>query len=605
MAFLGITLGPGKALSQLKVEVRYPTRNAVVTATGDSTFLFGSVSDPAAILTVAGRRVTVDRSGGWLAWIAIPPDSAFSVAISAQAGSRRARITHPLRRTVWTRRQAAWVDRRSMQPTGTAWFPARETVRLTVRAVPGARVQLRLTPDSAINLELDEVATPQTGTGQPSARYFALISGTLNPSDDQLLAEAAAIETVPMLELIKGADTVRTPWPLRINRIADPVWVRLDDDTASTGLTDQMINARASRTGDYIWRLASGTLLRADARIDGDLRVRLSESVAAWLPEAQVARVAAPALQGPIEIAKPVTEDYEGGYRIKLAMARPLPLHAHMDRNQLVVTIYDAVWSSTDSVSPQFTTGVDADGNSVLRFLPPWPIWGWRYRVIDSELVVEVRRPPLVDPARPLAGKLIVVDAGHPPGGSCGPTGYCEPEANLAVAELVRDQLVSAGAKVVMTRRGTEAIELEPRTVIADSLNADLLVSVHHNALPDGINPLVSVGTSTYYQHPPSAALARGIQSRLVRQLGLRNLGAIRGDLALVRSTWYPSVLTEGIFLIVPAQERLARSRAGKLAYATGIVEGITNFFTAAARPGSPTSLIPDITPIPEAHRFE
>ena len=44
---------------------------------------------------------------------------------------------------------------------------------------------------------------------------------------------------------------------------------------------------------------------------------------------------------------------------------------------------------------------------------------------------------------------------------------------------------------------------------IAVDAGGDLLVSVHNNAFPDGVDPRANHGTSVYYFHPPSAELAR------------------------------------------------------------------------------------------------
>ena len=66
--------------------------------------------------------------------------------------------------------------------------------------------------------------------------------------------------------------------------------------------------------------------------------------------------------------------------------------------------------------------------------------------------------------------------------------------------------------------------------------------------------------------------------------LGLRDLGVARGDLALTRPTWYPAILTEGLFLMVPGQEAALRSIPGQQRYAAGVVEGVTAFLRAAGR---------------------
>ena len=184
----------------------------------------------------------------------------------------------------------------------------------------------------------------------------------------------------------------------------------------------------------------------------------------------------------------------------------------------------------------------------------------------------------------PLRGRVIALDAGHPPLGATGPTGTYEADVVLAVARKARTLLQDEGARVVMVRLDDRPLGLVARVQRAEQAGAEVLVSIHANALPDGVNPFVNNGTSVYYFHPRSAPLAREVNRALVRQFGVRDLGMGRGDLALVRPTWMPAILTEGLFMMVPEQEAVLRSDAGQWRYARGIVRGIEAFFAARAR---------------------
>jgi N-acetylmuramoyl-L-alanine amidase len=213
-----------------------------------------------------------------------------------------------------------------------------------------------------------------------------------------------------------------------------------------------------------------------------------------------------------------------------------------------------------------------------LTFELARPVWGYRARWERSDLVLDIRRPPRLSADDPLRGRLIAVDAGHPPGGAMGPTGFREAEANLQVALEVQRLLQSAGARVLMTRTTDTPVDLWPRVAEAEQANADVLLSIHNNALPDGINPFTNNGTSVYYNHPRSIALARAVQARLLERFGLRDLGIGRGDLALVRGTWMPSVLTEALFMMLPDQEAALRSREGSHRYAQAVVDGLRDY---------------------------
>ena len=207
----------------------------------------------------------------------------------------------------------------------------------------------------------------------------------------------------------------------------------------------------------------------------------------------------------------------------------------------------------------------------------------------DGRFVLRVRRPPHIDPSRPLAGLTIAVDPGHPPIGATGPTGLYEPVPTLAVGEKLRDILQARGATVVMTRTTPAPVALGDRPIMARRANAQALVSIHLNALPDGIDPFTAHGTGTYFFHPQSEPLARALETNLVRRMGLRELGVNYDNLALARPTWMPAVLCEGAFLMMPDQEAALRTPEFQTAYARGIADGLEAYFRslAAAAPAS------------------
>jgi len=148
--------------------------------------------------------------------------------------------------------------------------------------------------------------------------------------------------------------------------------------------------------------------------------------------------------------------------------------------------------------------------------------------------------------------------------------------------------LKAEGARVVMTRAADTALDFWARIAAAETGGAELLVSIHNNALPDGVNPFTNNGTSVFYNQPRSLPLALQLQRSLVRRLGLRDLGVGRADLALVRGTWMPSALCEGMFMIMPDQEAQLRSARGQQLYARGVLEGLRNFLREwAQRPSS------------------
>lgn len=251
--------------------------------------------------------------------------------------------------------------------------------------------------------------------------------------------------------------------------------------------------------------------------------------------------------------------------------------------------VQDITWSQVTSDRARYTIRLSQ------------PPFGYLVAWTPGGFVLRVRRPPRIDPTAPLRGLTIAVDAGHPPAGSTGPTGLYEPVATLAVAQQLEQMLIAHGATVVMTRTTPDAVALTLRPVIARRANADAMVSIHLNALPDGMNPFTAHGSGTYFFHSHSIALARAVQSGLVARMGLRDLGIHYDNLAVVRPTWMPAVLCEGAFVIIPEQEAALRTPEFQARYAQGVLDGLTAFFRSLSPAGAGAPLPTARPPEPSA----
>jgi N-acetylmuramoyl-L-alanine amidase len=272
-------------------------------------------------------------------------------------------------------------------------------------------------------------------------------------------------------------------------------------------------------------------------------------------------------------------------YILRIPVSRRVPFQVSEEARSITVRLYDAAgdvnWIRYGATVPgvRSITWAQEGGDEVtLTVTLDHRVWGYRTRWAQDDLMLEIRRPPDLDEGHPLKGVLVVVDPGHPPAGATGPTGLREGEANLAVSLRLRELLTAEGARVVMTRTDDRDVGLTERTHLADSVNADVLISIHNNALPDGVNPFTSNGSSVYYNHRRSIPLARAVQAELTRAFGTRDLGFGRGDLALVRPTWMPAILTEGLFMMLPDQEAALRSEAGQARYAGAVRDGLVSF---------------------------
>lgn len=365
-------------------------------------------------------------------------------------------------------------------------------------------------------------------------------------------------------ELLAGADTVRQPLPLTL-ALYDPAMPRV---AVVQGPQDRhfRVRGRPHTSGPFHWFWPAGTRLVLVEQRNDMVAARLADDMIAWLPASDV-RMLPEGTPPPGAVLDGARFSAHAGWiELRLPLGTRLPYQVDERERALIVDVFGAVsavnffqYGSLDPLIEQAEWSQPADSTFRVTIRLTAPVWGYEAAYEGDVLVLRIRRPPAIDPGRPLAGLLIAVDAGHPPGGAIGPTRLMESEANLAVALRLRPMLEAAGARVLMTRIDTTAVPLGARPEMAVDSGAHILVSIHNNAFPDGVNPFENNGTSVYYYHAHAQDLAAALQRELLAELGLRDIGIGRADLALARPTWLPAALTETMFLMVPEQENALR----------------------------------------------
>jgi N-acetylmuramoyl-L-alanine amidase len=564
------------ATGPLAVRVVYPPRGASLAVAGDSTFIFGSVGNGSAALTINGQSVQVFPNGSFLAFLPVPRAS-HSYLLEATLGAARDRVEHPVRvapRPPSLANDAPLAaDPQSVRPATPGAWSAGERLTVAVRANANA----------AVVLELGD------------ARRLPLTAARETLRDSTLWQRTVSVEelvTPARLVITRGSDSLSLPIaPQRLlDSLGTPRLVRLVS-TAALPDTDQVVAARPVPNGTYKWLLLPGTVLELTARVAGQARIRLDSRQEAWLDTAFVAELAEGSVAPRRVVGTPrvVTDSPDGEWaEVVLPLAAPPPYLIEQRSRALAVILYGttpdidiAVLRSDTAIVRDVTWMPTAsDRAEVVIHLAAEP-YGYLVRWQHGGLVVRVRRPPRVVAQRPLQGLTIAVDPGHPPVGATGPTGLYEGDAVLPIAEQLRDELQRRGARVVLTRTTREPVALADRPVIARRSNAHAFVSIHLNALPDGVNPFTAHGTGTYFFHAHSLALARHVQAGMVQEMGLRDQGVFYDNLAVVRQTWMPAILCEGAFLMIPEQEAWLRTAEFQQAYARGVADGLERYFRA------------------------
>jgi N-acetylmuramoyl-L-alanine amidase len=604
----------------LRLEVGYPPEGGTITAR-DSNFVFGSTGSGQAELFINDVRVPVAPNGGFLAFLPVPQDGVYRLRATRNGE------TASLERTV---RVPAAVARGPMAqivspyPQGTWAVTRGEAVEVGFRGPPGGRAALVLPDGRRIPLAeqgaaIEAVPGEQFRTDAPApareqrlVRYSGIlpaatpliardtavarprIGTTAPPTAAATTAQMQAVRTSDaVLELVVGTDTVRTP--LRFSMAL------LDAERPRAGLAqppqgaahDWTVRGRLDITGPFHYFWPPGTRFTITGERDNMYRVQLAPNRSAWVPAGDVRMLdegLAPAVAAIGSIRYTPQPEWVD---LRIPLAERLPFQVLQDEHTLHIDVFGATsqinffqHGAVDPLVGHAEWRQLADRVFRVSTRLTEPVWGY-HTFFDQAgaLVLRIRRPPRIDTAAPLRNLLIVVDPGH--GGedraTRGPTGLTEADANLFISQRLRAQLQALGARVVMTRETDRTVPLAERPRMAADSGAHILYSVHNNAFPDGVNPWVNAGTSMYYYHPHSADLARLLQHEMLEELGLRDIGYGRADLALVRPTWMPSVLSETMFMMIPEQEAALRDPAVQERIAAAHVRALQRFLLQRA----------------------
>ncbi len=196
-------------------------------------------------------------------------------------------------------------------------------------------------------------------------------------------------------------------------------------------------------------------------------------------------------------------------------------------------------------------------------------------------------RPAQSAEAGPLAGRVILVDAGH--GGTDGgarakDSGVWEKELNLQTALALKTLLEEEGADVIMTRETdtqyseNKRADLTARLDLARKNGADMVISIHMNEY----RARSVSGPQVFYRagQEDSRLLAGCVQDALISALNPRKeRAAMTGDYFIL-SLDIPSVLVECGFISNAAEEALLLTRDYREKAAQGIRDGIVEYYT-------------------------
>jgi N-acetylmuramoyl-L-alanine amidase len=406
---------------------------------------------------------------------------------------------------------------------------------------------------------------------------YDLVAATANDTARQSLP-------IKLLPPPSVAPTTTAP-PDTAQRLTAPQYATLVRPATVPNDTDAVVRAYEKGAEDPKWLLLPGTVVKVAEFTGSDAQVDLGSAGMVRIPRSAINLM--PPTYLPVGVAAKAFRVTPASEWVDIAIpvnARPQFL-VEEGQSSITLTLYSTSGAAQSSAALPATSYVTAVASTPagpdVRYTISTrsPVFGYQPLWQDSVFTFRVRRPPSINATDPLRGLTIAIDPGHPPLGATGPTALYEGDAVLAVGLRAQALLQARGVNVIMTRTKDTAVAVDDRPMIARRANAQALVSIHLNALPDGKNPFVENGTTTYYFHPHALPLATTIHQALLTQLGLPDKGVKQGSLVLTRPTWMPAVLCEGAFIMMPDQEAAIRTPEYQERYARGIVEGLESYF--------------------------
>ncbi len=572
----------------IELNIVYPTqRDTIRAAAIDSNFIYGSVSPANAQLIINDQTVPVQKNGTFLAYLPIR-HGLFAYKCEAKTENDSTVVQrfvyYPAPKIFSS--DTLHIDSASFFPKSNVALPSGEVLKIQCRGTPGQSAFFRIGRSewySMVESRLSdfywgEAVFGQGGIQQTDAagwyRGSFVLTDSVSLDGDAVQVKLVNAENDTLVKVAPGQ--VRL-WPKNPIKIVETA---LDLTVLRTGYHQS-----------YYFFLPRHVRLHITGVYGDSYRVQLSPTQSAWverykvdlLPEAKMPR---------IDIKLMRTEGFETFSRLWVYTTERIPFRVQQSSSpQTLKVIFYGVTANTDWIRRDFDDQLfkhiswqqESDGvYSVTIELNQNQQWGYEASYEKNRFFIDIKKTPKISrwKRRSLQNKTILLDPGHEPDtGAIGPSGFKEKDANLQLALTLAKKLQNAGARVKFTRQ-QEGSELGERLRLAMITDADVLLSLHHNGVPAGVNPLKNHGTSTYYYHPQSYELARRIQKHLLDELDLSDFGLFWDNLAMCRPTQMPAVLIEPAFMILPEEEALIATQNYRDKCASAIVKALQEFFT-------------------------
>lgn len=580
-----LLIAAGSARSAPNIDLVYPPEGANIGPVSWS-FILGSVT-PGSQLSVNGRKVDVYETGAFLAYI--PFDSGEFIiqlaAIDASGIATLERKVNVAQRKRTIRPDSLCILHGSINPNYKLSLPAGERLYVSFQGTPGCKASFSV--------------------GR-SLGFPMLEQNAATEADDKILAfsDSSTADTTVVPGIYGGSCllTGDEGWENQQiyfylvdkagNAVIDstgPDFSNWDDSReVFARVTDSITVLKTAPDLGYELFMPQGMILKITGIQGQYYRIKLSEVKEAWVKINAVELFPTGKIFRTAKLAVVKTTKASRGSQVSISLSRPsvYQVFPGADGQSLKIILYD-VRADMDWVRYDPADGLvndvrwrQVDSRTVeLELSLNSKLWGYSAVYQSNNLILSLKTPPAVNKKAPFKNLKIALDPGHSPdNGAVGPLRTLEKDVNWQIAQRLGRMLKKEGVLVLYTREGVEGVGIYQRPNRAAGWKADLLVSIHNNASPDGANPLLNSGYSTYYYQPYSRSLAEAVHRQFQKTLPLNDHGLFYGNLVLCRATEFPSILVEPAFIIVPREEALLLDGVFQEKIAKAIFTGMKEF---------------------------
>ncbi|MHC1739111.1 MAG: N-acetylmuramoyl-L-alanine amidase [Ignavibacteriaceae bacterium] len=586
---------------ELKIKIIYPLSNEVLSLNGKNIFILGQINLQNAKLKVNNTDANIDDDG---AFISYSP-----VILFEENGVTKGKFIFEA-------------------TVGSQTFSAEKiyNVKHTFRELSSDTLEIDLdyptSPGQDISLKVGDILEVELRASPGSQMTFSVegISGSFPMAEttvkkDYILGDAIfgdgfkGIEreingvyrgSIRIDKNLKDAPitfTAKKPGFPDKQKVAGGKITTLDSSIPLVGKTvyePNKIIARYGPDAGYFLFLDEDINLEIVKKIGDSYEVKLGKNHSLFINRNSVTLLpeGTPSPRADIEVIRVSETDRNALVEFGFSERIPYKVIQHNSPQRLELLFYNVTSSidyinhfrSSDFVSEVTWHQIEDGTISVNIFLNQRTHWGYTPTYSNSTLLLKINKPARKNSeflfwGNQLDGRRIVLDPGHTPDlGAVGPRGIKEKDVNFAIAKKLKSLLEDAGATVNLTHNG-EGISLRERKQRVNSFSPEISVSLHNNALPQGVNPLTHNGTSAYYYYPQAKPLAELIYKNLLTDIEVQDFGFYWDNLYMCRIPECIAVLVEPVFMSIPTQEKLIATDEFQNKIAESIFRSLEKFY--------------------------